>query len=198
MNQDGHSWFVGMKMALAVAIIGFGIGLIAKESRNKTYKLLFSAPVSTMSIILGKYFALVGCFVLASVVSTIICLIVRVCFGGIFTVSEFIFGILAMACLIMLFASIVIFISTWCSNVGVLCSICYGGYFITTLGDAYMSSMGADNFWVKLYAIFIQFSRPFYKLMFGVIGIETFLYFASMIVGLLFLSKKFLESKRFV
>lgn len=194
----GLGWFEHMKLPLGVSIIGCGVGLVSKEFRSKTHKLLFSAPVGTTSIVLGKYFALVVNFFIVAVASTLICLFLRLALGAVFTASEIVFGFVGLIFLIMFFSAVVIFISTWGSNVGILASIAYAGYFATQLGDFYMSSRDTTGFWISLYSVFMQFSKPFYKLMFGVVGLETVIYFVSMIAGLLFLSKKFLESKRFV
>lgn len=198
LNGRGSFWFDSLKMALGISMIGFGTGLISKEFKNKTYKLLFCSPVSTTSIVLGKYFAFVVFFLITSSISTLICLVFRLCFGAIFTVPELIFGLLGSAFLIMFYAAVIIFVSTWGSNVGILCSVCYAGYFIIQLGDLYLSSHGSSSIWIRLYLVFFQFSKPYQKIMFGVINLETIIYFVSMTVGLLFLSKKFLESKRFV
>lgn len=198
MPNKGIMWFNSMRTFLAVSIIGFGMGLISQELKNKTYKLLFCSPVKKHSIILGKYFALTSCFVIASFLAILITLIVRFCFGATLTLPEIIFGFLGLTALTMFFSAIVVFVSTWSSSVGVLCAICYVGYTMMSLGDGYMSSIGINNIWVKIYSIFFQYTKPYFKLMFGIIGIDTVIYFTSMIVGLLFLANKFLDSKRFV
>lgn len=202
LDRSVCNWCAGFSFSLPCLAACFGVSLISKEFvKNKTYKLLFSSPVSMTDIVLGKYFALVAFFLAVSSISVFIVLLIHFCFGGSIDAGYLFFGFLSLILRIMVGAAVVEFISTWSSKSAILSGIVFLGWLVFV----FMAGMAFDVLALRRFNIFTEiYGTCFYpenhalRLFHGVIGLKTIIYFISMIVGFLYLTKKFLESKRFV
>ena len=202
--SDGSicGWCACFSFSIPCLTICFGVSLISKEfAANKTYKLLFSSPVSATAIVLGKYFALVAFFLAVSSISVFIVLLIHFCFGVSIDAGCLVFYFLNLIFRIMVGAAVVEFISTWSSNSTMLAGIAFMGWtvFVVIAGLAFDSYVSRRlNIFTEIYGVCFYPEQHALRLFCGVIGLKTIIYFISMIGGFLYLTKKFLESKRFV
>lgn len=186
---------------IGLITIGLGVVSISREFKMKTYKLLFSSPVSVNSIILSKFLVL---FCQSFSIFGIYMIIKMVCFAIFgysgFVVSELILGLISVVFLIAFFSSIVIFMSCWGESSGIIFAIAYTGYFILEIGSrAILFKNGTSGKMIfSLYEHIFFFHCSFYRLFLGIFSLQSVGYFVVMTCLCLVLSKKFLESKRYL
>ena len=203
-NNNICGWCAGFLLSIPCLAACFGVSLINKEfAANKTYKLLFSSPVNMTAIVLGKYFALVAFFLAVSSISVFIIFLIHFCVGASIDAGWLFFWFLNLIFRIMVGAAVVEFISTWSRNSAMLAGVILTGWAVFVFMVGY--SLDRGSYVYSKLKIFIEIYRDCFcpenhalRLSCGVIGFKTIIYFISMIVGFLYLTKKFLESKRFV
>lgn len=196
-NNDFLVFSGSIKHILPVFVGCVGAALLSKEFKEKTYKLLFSVPVKTSSVVLGKYLALVCTMYLSYVILFIIKLMLFVFFGAYLVVAEMVRSLIAVFFIVALYSAVSIAFSSMTSNVGLACGIVVSGIFLSFLGSQFLSSYGFRFKWyLELYSLIFESFKPFGKLLYGIYSLESVGYFVVVILACLFLSKKYLEFKR--
>lgn len=196
-SESFFTWNYGVRSTICVFVVGFGAGLISKELRDKTYKLLFSAPVKISSIVFGKYLALFSVMFILAGVLFLINFSVNIFFGATFLLRDVFFSLLSVGFYIALFSAVALFFSTLTKNVGFVCTILYSGYFLTTLGFMYLNRVSfRSNWYLQIYSLIFEYAKPADKLFLSIFSLESVGYFVVLICACLILSIKFLENKR--
>ncbi len=186
--------------SLAVFIVGLGVGILSNEFKTKTYRLLFSSPVKLHSIVLGKFLSLICAMFIAYLVSEILLIQFQYSCGNHVPIWTILFKFIAIFLIIGFFSSFVIFISSFSSHTGLVSSICFLLYFISTITNAIFSNSNGGGsllykichiIWTNLFNYQVHFLRIYH----GLFAFNSVFYFAIMIFSFLFLATKFLDKK---
>ena len=179
---------------LVAAVIPFcTMRLFAGERRNKTDQLLFTAPVSTFSILASKYLATVV-YVLVPVAFSVIYPVIIASYGEMsirFLLSSYIGVVLV----ILVLLSIGMFFSSLTTNAVLAAVMSYGVYVLILVGRQIESILpGNSGFYVVFHEISIY--NKFYDLISGIVRSGDVLYLILLAVGFFLLTWLVLEGRR--
>lgn len=165
----------------------------ARERRDKTDQLLFTAPVSTFAILAGKYFA-TAIYVLLPVVLSVFYPVMIAMHGEMsvrFLVSSYI-GVVLVSLVLLSFG---MFFSSLTSNVVLSAVLCYAVYAVILLGRLVESILVNKE---SLYRIFHEISiyNKYYDLISGIVRSGDVLYLLLLAACFFFLTWFALESRR--
>lgn len=165
--------------------------LLSEDKRQKTDQLLFTAPVSPWSIIMGKYLAAVIVFALAHVIFVIQALLLTA-FGTI-EWSVFITEMLGSILLGSAFIAIGMFISSLTeSQVVSAVSTFAVSMVIMMLDDLRTEALP----WLNTLIDWVSFAGRYQSFMIGVFNYADAVFFLSVIAVFLFLTDRLQEKKR--
>lgn len=180
-------------MILAVPILTMRI--MTEDKRMCTDRLLYTAPVKTISVILGKYFAMLTVFAIPMVYTCILPLFLGL-FGKITYLETYIsilgFFVFGAACI-----AIGLFVSSITENQIVAAILgfvfLFLGYMMSGI-TGFMSQEG--NLLTKILNCYSFYERiqTFFD---GVADIPSFVYFITLAVVFIFLTYEVLQKKRF-
>ena len=184
--------FSGMYGILILVFPFLTQGAFPFEKSHGTYDLLLSSPVSTLSIVLGKFLGCFTVFALSFLLSSVFGLII--CLMGIASPSEVFTCYLGAFLLGVCFISVGLFISAMCDRA-------VHGWLFTALCLsifrflAMLSSYTADStlwFVIRITGLFNCFAT----LNSGVIDAYSIVYFLSFSVFLIFLACKVIDKRK--
>jgi len=189
---DITGFFQLMPLALMFLIPVLTMRCIADEKKSKTDQLLFTAPVNTWKIVLGKYFAAVFVFVI-TMLSTIVYPIILYVFGNPATapiVSHYIGYILYGATLI----AIGIYISSLTENQFIAAVVSFGIFFVLNFLEIVGVLSGSIR--VANFIGFISLQRRFEYFHISVLNLSSIVYFLLIATLFVFLTIQRLNRKR--
>ena len=163
----------------------------AEEKRTGTYELLLTSPVGTGQIVLGKFLGVAG-FITLMVALTGIYAAILVAFGNpeIGVMLSGYFGLLLLA---LSFVAVGLFASSLTEN-----QIIAAVTGLVMLLLLFVISWPAESAGETLGGIlkYVSVTEHFSEMVRGVIETKSLIYFASMIVGWMFLTQRSVESIR--
>lgn len=163
----------------------------AEEKRTGTYELLLTSPVGTGQIVLGKFLGVAG-FITLMVALTGIYAAILIAFGNpeIGVMVSGYFGLLLLA---LSFVAVGLFASSLTEN-----QIIAAVTGLVMLLLLFVISWPAESAGETLGGIlkYVSVTEHFSEMVRGVIETKSLIYFASMIVGWMFLTQRSVESIR--
>lgn len=192
-TQFGY-YVLSSSFFVVVAVIPFcTMQLFAGERRNKTDQLLFTAPVSTFSILVGKYLA-TAVYVLLPIIISVVYPIVIATYGEMsvrFLISAYIGVFLTVFVLL----SIGMFISSLTTNAIVAAVMTYAVYVLILIGrlvEGILSAGGSFNTVIHEISIY----NKFYDLTSGIVRSGDVLYLLLLTIAFFILTWFVLEGRR--
>ena len=165
--------------------------LFAEEKKSGTIELLMTSPISTVQMLLGKYFACLSLYVLIVALTSIYCIILEVYgspdWGPILT------AYLGYLLLGGAFISVGILASALTENQIVAVLLSFGMLLMLWLIDWSASFAGPTAAKLLHYLSFIEHLQDFQR---GVIDTKDVIFYLSFIFFSLFLTTRALESRR--
>ena len=162
--------------------------IIAEEKRQKTDQFLITAPVSLVSVILGKFFALCTIMLMATGICTVGVGIMAI--YGKLPVLETVFTLLAFFLFGCECIAIGMFLSSITEHQFLAAIFTYTVYIFTLIGPGFCSYIfGADKAFTKILNV-TDIYAPFDSMVSGVIKLSDILYMLSVIAIFIILSYK--------
>ena len=164
---------------------------LAEEKRTGTYELLLTSPISPGQIVLGKFLGIAG-FTIIMVGMTGIYALILLAYGNP-EVGVMLSGFLGLLLLALAFVAIGLFASSLTEN-QIIAAVT--GLVMTLL--LFMIAWPAESAGDAIGPVlkYISVQEHFSELLQGVIETKSLIYFASMVVGWLFLTQRSVESIR--
>ena len=190
---DVGSLFSNVNVIFLFLISILTMRLLAEEKNKKTDQLLLTAPVSVTDIVLGKYFAALGVFLITLVVSLVLPITLFIfadpplgeCIGG------YIGFILLWAALI----SVGVFISALTETQMISAVFTFGVLLLINYFDFIASSV-SNEFISKLITSLSLFRR-YSDFQTGILNIEHVVFFISVVFIFLFFTIRVIEKRRY-
>ena len=164
--------------------------LICEERRNKTLSLLLSAPISTIDIILGKYFGLLGLLLLIVLLITLMPLSLLT--GGELDAGKLIANLLGLLLLVTAFTATGLFMSTIAGHPTVAAMGTFGILLLLWILD-WTSGMQEQR--SELFE-YLSILRHFQNIQSGLISSVDISYFLLFTASFLLLSIHSLDNER--
>jgi ABC-2 type transport system permease protein len=162
--------------------------LLSEEQRSGTLRLLFSAPISTAQIVLGKYLAMLGVFGLLLLLIALLPL--SLLLGGTLDLGRLAATLLGMGLLLACYSAIGLFLSSLTGQPAVAAISSYGLLLFLWIVNLSGSEDRSGLFeWLSLTSHY----RPFLD---GVVRSGDLAYFLLLIVASLLMAIHHLESRR--
>lgn len=164
----------------------------SEDYKQKTDQLLLTAPVRLTGIVVGKFLAALGVFVLA-MLFTLIYVIVIAMFGtpnAAMIVGNYV-AILGVACA---YISIGLFISSLTENQLVSCVATLGAFLFLYLVDYMYSYINVA--WIQNLIYWFSMFRRYNTFTQGIFSLSDFLFYISVAATFIFLTVRVLEKKR--
>ena len=184
-----HISYINLILLFTVPILG--MKLLAEEKRNRTFDLLMTSPLSSLQMILGKYFALIMSLALFLLFSLIYPLstgfFVEIPLGPLFSSYIGLFLLASLYSAVSLFASSLsqsLFLSAF---IGMILNI--GLWFIS-------SQQGQSSGFWSSFMDYMSLSTHLTNFIKGSLVISSLVFFLSLIVFFLFLVFKSVEFTR--
>lgn len=191
-STDMSNVFVGMFFVMSVFIPILTMRLMSDDRKQKTDQLTLTAPVSLISLVIGKFLAAFAIF-LIGVVIMIFYGIVLSCFAAINWVM--IFGnIVGMILVGAVFISAGIFVSSLTENQMIAAVGGIGLNILLLLFDT-LSSVIPVQFISDILKSLAFYSK-YYEFTIGLFSVSSVLFFVSAIVVFLFLTVRVQEKRR--
>ena len=166
--------------------------LMSEDKKIKTDQILLTSPVTITGIVLGKYFAAVLVFVVASSSTLLECLVLGVLgspdWGVVIT------NYVAMILLAATFIAVGMFISALTEN-QVIAAI---GAIVANIAVTYVDSLlpNINNKFLDQFISESTFMSRYNEFMSGILNFSSVIFFLSIIAVFLFLSGRVLEKRR--
>ncbi|WP_260295151.1 ABC transporter permease subunit [Sedimenticola hydrogenitrophicus] len=162
--------------------------LLSEEQRSGTIRLLFSAPISTAQIVLGKYLAMLGVFGLLLLLIALLPL--SLLLGGTPDLGRLAATLLGMGLLLACYSAIGLFLSSLTEQPAVAAISSYGLLLFLWIVNLSGSDDRSGLFeWLSLTSHY----RPFLD---GVVRSGDLAYFLLLIIASLLMAIHHLESRR--
>ncbi|QFJ55793.1 ABC transporter permease [Pseudobutyrivibrio xylanivorans] len=188
--------FIQMVFIIIVPILTMRI--ISEEKRQRTDQLLYSLPISTTEIVVGKFLSLMVVYLIPMI---FICAypLIFAKYGDVYLPTSY-GSIFAFVFLGLALISIGMFISSLTESQGMAAGICVVvmllNYFAASIANALPSIDGKENILatvMKKLSLFERFTL-FYN---GVFDLTAIVYYISIIAFFLFLCVQSLEKRRY-
>jgi ABC-2 type transport system permease protein len=181
-----------LNLILILVVPAFTMRMLAEEKKMKTMDLLLTSPVSSLQIVLGKYFAVLGALfglvVLALLYPASTALFTKlnwaplfVSFGGLFFVAA-VYAAMNLFCSAMTESAIIAYVMAVIFNISV--------WFVGIGADV------VDSAWARQAFEHISLSVHLSSLVEGTIRTSTLIFFLSLIALFVFLAERVVESAR--
>ncbi len=167
--------------------------LFAEERNKKTEQLLITAPVDVSSIVLGKFFAAFGVFLITLAVSLIFPLILFVISAP--SLSEMVAIYFGFILLWAAFISVGVFISSLTESQVVSAILTFAVLFVLYSIDSWTISITSD-FAKSLINVLAVFTR-YTDFEMGLISLSGVVYYISFVFIFLFLTVRNIEKRRY-
>ena len=166
--------------------------LFAMERKHKTDQLLFTAPVSSFSVLFAKYLATAIFVFLPLVLSSIYPIVISM--HGNMSVRFVLGSYIGCVLSILVLLSIGMFVSTLTTNVVLAVVISYGIYTVTILGRIVESIVDSDG--LRSFVHEISVYNKFYDMISGIVRSGDIIYLLVLTVAFFLLTWIVLESRR--
>lgn len=191
---DLSSFFASLSVALVVLVPILTMRLLAEEKRNKTDQLLFTAPVTTTEIVMGKFLATVAIFGIV-LVCTFIYPIILMC------VSEPVVGIMlsqyvGFFLLGTVFIAIGLFVSSLTENQIIAAVSSFGILLVLVLLDMFASNIGIPA--VAKAVEWLSVTARFEDFFVGILNPSVIVYYLSVAALFVYFTVQTLEKRRFI
>lgn len=167
--------------------------LFAEERNKKTEQLLITAPVNVSSIVLGKFFAAFGVFLITLTVSLIFPVILFAMSNP--SISETIAMYIGFILLWASFISVGVFISSLTESQVISAILTFAVLFVLYSIDTWTLSITSD-FARKIINILAVFTR-YTDFELGLVSLSNVIYYVSFIFVFLFLTVRNIEKRRY-
>lgn len=191
-TQFGY-YVLSRSFIVIAAVIPFcTMRLFAQEKRSKTDQLLFTAPVSAFSVLLGKYLATI-IFVLLPV---LLCSVYPVLISrqGEMSVRFLLGSYIAVVLAAMVLLSIGMFISSLTSNIVLAAVIAYGVYAVILLGRIVESVVASEGLYNVIHNTSVY--NKYFDIVSGIVRSGDIIYLLLMALGFFLLTWMNLERRR--
>lgn len=195
MSADMNSFFSQMTMIFLFMIPFLTMRLLAEEKNSKTDQLLFTSPVTTFEIVMGKAFAAFAVFGITILLMLVYPLTLtflydgKLAWGVVF--SNYI-GFFLMGCS---YISIGLFISSLTENQIISAVITFAVllvlYLIQIFSDLFASN--AVKTIINAIAINVRYNKDFAL---GIVNLPTIVYYLSVITIFIFLTLRKIELRK--
>lgn len=194
-NADMTGFFSQMSFVFLIMVPFLTMRLLAEEKNSKTDQLLFTAPVTTLDIVLCKAFAAFAVFGITIVIMMIYPIVLSLCYDGKFawgvTFSNYL-GFFLMGCS---YISIGLFISSLTENQIISAVATFAVllllFLVQMLSDIFASN--AVKSIINALAINVRYNKDFAL---GIINLPTVIYYLSIITVFVFLTYRKLELRK--
>lgn len=186
-----EAYFIALPLILSFTIPPITMSLFSSEFQNGSYELISTQPVTTLEIILGKFFAS-SAFVLFALMPTLL-YPVTLSFIGRIDLGTVLAGYIGAIFLVISMCSIGIFASSLTKNqivslvVSLLIMILLN-FFLRFLGVIFPMTMNIIDF--------ISSDTHFLNMAIGIIDLRDILYFVSLTVIFLYATFIVIENRR--
>lgn len=167
--------------------------LFAEERNKKTEQLLITAPVNVSEIVLGKYFAALGVFLITLAVSLVFPIIAFVVSTP--SLSETIVAYIGLILLWASFISVGVFVSSLTESQVISAILTFAVLFVLYSIDAWTMNITSD-FLRKIINVLAVFTR-YNDFNIGLISLSNVVYYLSFIFIFLFLTVRNIEKRRY-
>lgn len=168
--------------------------LLSEEKRQKTDQLLLTAPITTTSVVLGKYFASLAMYVLGSLATflylIVICTFVQPDFNVF--LGNYLGFVLAGGSLL----SIGLFVSALTENQVVSAIISYVIMGVISIYDYLIVGLPDSMSWLTDFLFAISFMSRFNDFSNGILDLTNLFYYLSVSAVFIFVCAKTIERKR--
>lgn len=166
--------------------------MFSEEYKSKTDQLLLTSPTSLSSIILGKYFAAMLVFCVASIITVFYAIIIAI-FAPV-GIASFIGNFVGLLLLGSTLISIGLFVSALTKSQVVSAFGSFGIFLVLMYLDTFSQFMPTD--WLQDLLSSISFMGRYRSFTSGLLNIADILFFLSVTAFFLFLTARVLEKKR--
>ena len=186
-NSSVASYFVTLLYVFIVVIPLLTMKLFSEEKKLRTEQLLLSAPVSLPSMVCAKFFAAYTMFAGTFLISSLTGFIALYQYGKPNT-AVLVGNVLGILLIGGAFIAIGVFLSSLTENqlVSVIAALLFLSYFNQYIGSSVVRTVLN---WLSIFSRFVDFS-------YGILNINSLLYYASIIFVFLFLTVRVYERKR--
>lgn len=177
--------------AIVLLIVGplLTMRLISEERRNQTLSLLMSAPVSMSEIIFGKYFGILGFFLIMA--GLVLLMPLSLLFGTSLDMGMLAASLFGLLLLLASFAAIGLYMSTLTNQPTVAAVSTFGALLMLWIID--LATTAGDNDSLLSYLSMLQHYKAMMK---GVINSADVCYYLLFIAVFLVLSIRRLDAQR--
>jgi ABC-2 type transport system permease protein len=167
----------------------------SEDLKQKTDQLLFTSPVKLWSVVIGKFLAAFGVFVLGLIFTLLWVLLIWI--FGTPNVAETVGNYIGILCVSALFVSIGMFISSLTENQLIAAVGSYGVFFVLYILDMVVQGTGSGlPAWLIRFFSFISIFTRFGTISTGLLSLDDIVFFISFTALFLFLCYRVLEKKR--
>ena len=169
--------------------------LFSEDYKQKTDQLLLTAPVKLGHIVLGKFFAALGVFVMM-LAFTLLWVVIVSAFGNP-NAAEILGNYIGILLVAGVFISVGMFISSLTENQLIAAVGAYGVFFVLYLLNIVVLSIGGafPSWAIGLFSFLSVFFR-FGTISYGLLAFDDIVYYLSVTALFLFLCYRVLEKKR--
>lgn len=185
--------YLNMTILLLILFPLLTMRLLAEERRQHTDELLFTSPVSSTAVVLGKFLSVMVVYLLMLLPTLLYFVLLWKYAQPAPTLGEFAAIYLGLLLLGAAFAAIGIFTSSITTNQIVAAVSCFAILLLIYVIDWISGSTSGKTRDVLEYLSFIKRYQDFVK---GIVDLRSIVYFASLVVVGLFLSRSTLEALR--
>jgi ABC-2 type transport system permease protein len=182
--------WVGIVLLLVTPLLT--MRLISEEHRNRTLPLLLSAPISMTSIILGKFFGMMGFFLI--MLGMLALMPLSLLLGGTLDLGQFAASLLGVILLMGALTAIGLYISTLTSNPTIAAISTFGTFLLLWMLD-WGENLGEGGEGI-LNIAYWAITKHYEPLIKGLFSTADVVYYLLIIVLFLFLSIQRLDSDR--
>ncbi|RKZ78355.1 MAG: ABC transporter permease [Candidatus Parabeggiatoa sp. nov. 1] len=166
--------------------------LISEERRNRTWPLLLSAPVSMTSIVLGKFFGLMGFFLI--MLGMLMLMPLSLLFGGTLDFGQLASGLLGVILLLGTLTALGLYISTLTTHPTIAAITTFGAFLLLWMLD-WGENVGDGQTGILSLA-FWSITKHYQPLLKGLFSTADVAYYLLLIVLFLILSIRRLDAER--
>ena len=184
-----------MMLVSALLIPILTMRLFAEERRSGAYRLLYSLPLRSSDIILGKYFAILTLFALPVALMAILPLIFSI-FGEVNLLASY----ASLLCFVLFGAAtlaLCTFLASLTDNMVLSAIFSYIAVIILYLADTLTGLLPSGSIAAKLLSVFSFFSK-FEPYMYGLFDAGALIYYATVCVAFVFFTVRSFESKKLI
>jgi ABC-2 type transport system permease protein len=169
--------------------------IFSEDFKQKTDQLLLTAPVKLGHIVLGKFFAALGVFVL--MLAFTLLWVVIIGFFGTPNTAEIVGNYAGILMVAGVFISVGMFISSLTENQLIAAVGAYGVFFVLYILNLIVLSIGSSfpSWAISAFSFLSVFFR-FETISRGLLGLDDVIYYLSLTALFLFLCYRVLEKKR--